>query len=119
MAAVTEEDAIGLGDRAMQVLQLEQSSNIRSNLGIVEVTGKEVRVELSAFPAESRVTPRVEFTLKPNEFRQFNQILKTLNAGTTYNARVALRVVGGDGKIVAYGSTVDNMTQDPTFIPGQ
>ncbi|HEY0593310.1 MAG TPA: hypothetical protein VGF40_16175, partial [Thermoanaerobaculia bacterium] len=119
MAAVTEEEAIGLGDRAMQVLQLEQSSNIRSNLGIVEVTGKEVRVELTAFPAESRVMPRVEITLAPNEFRQFNQILRSLNAGTTYNARIALRVVGGDGKIVAYGSTVDNMTQDPTFIPGQ
>ncbi len=119
MAAVTEDDAIGLGDRAMQVLQLEQSSEIRSNLGLVEVTGHEVRVELSAFPAESRVTPRVELTLKPNEFRQLNAVLQALNAGTTYNARVALRVIGGEGKIVAYGSTVDNRTQDPTYIPGQ
>jgi hypothetical protein len=98
---------------------MEQSSNLRSNLGIVEITGKEVRVELSAFPAESRVTPRVELTLKPNEFRQINAVLKALNAGTTYNARIALRVVGGDGKIVAYGSAVDNLTQDPTYIPGQ
>ncbi len=119
MAAVTEDDAIGLGDRPMQVLQLEQSSNIRSNLGLVEVTGKEVRVELSAYPAESRVTPRAELTLKPNEFRQLNAVLKTLNAGTTYNARIALRVIGGEGKIVAYGSAVDNLTQDPTYIPGQ
>jgi hypothetical protein len=119
MSAVTEDEAIGLGDRGVQILQMEQSSNIRSNLGIVEVTGKAVRVELSAFPAESRVTPRVEVTLQPNEFRQFNQVLKSLNAGTTYNARVSLRVVGGDGKIVAYGSAVDNLTQDPTYIPGQ
>lgn len=119
MAAVTEEEAIGLGDRATQVLQLEQSSAVRSNLGIVEVTGKPVRIELTAFPAESRVTPRIELTLKANEFRQLNQVLKGLNAGTTYNARVALRVIDGEGKIVAYGSTVDNMTQDPTFIPGQ
>jgi hypothetical protein len=119
MAAVTEDDAIGLGDRAVQVLQMEQSSNIRSNLGIVEVTGKSVRVEISAYPAESRVTPRVEITLGPNEFRQYNAVLRTLNAGTTYNARIALRVIGGDGKIVAYGSAVDNLTQDPTYIPGQ
>ena len=119
MAAVTEDDAIGLGDRPVQVLQMEQSRNIRSNLGIVEVTGKPVRVEISAYPAESRVTPRVELTLQPNEFRQINQVLSALNAGTTYNARIALRVVGGDGKIVAYGSAVDNLTQDPTYIPGQ
>ncbi len=118
MAAVTEDDAIGLGDRAVQVLQLEQSSNIRTNLGIVEVTGKEVRIELTAFPAESRVTPKMEFTLKPNEFRQINAVLKTLNAGTTYNARIALRVVGGDGKIVAYGSAVDNLTPGSDVHPG-
>ncbi|HEU5161968.1 MAG TPA: hypothetical protein VFV54_02370, partial [Thermoanaerobaculia bacterium] len=119
MSAVTEDDAIGLGDRGLQVLQLEESVNIRANLGLVEVTGKTVRVELSAFPAESRVTPKLELTLQPNEFRQLNSVLKTLNAGTTYNARVTLRVVGGDGKIVAYGSAVDNLTQDPTYIPGQ
>jgi hypothetical protein len=119
MAAVTEEEGIGLGDRAVQVLQMEQSSNIRSNLGLVEITGKPVRVEISAFPAESRVSPRVELNLGANEFRQLNAVLRTLNAGTTYNARIAVRVIGGDGKIVAYGSAVDNQTQDPTYIPGQ
>ena len=98
---------------------MEQSSNIRTNLGLIEVTGKPVRVEITAFPAESRVTPRLEFNLQPNEFRQLNEVLKTLNAGTTYNARVSVRVIGGDGKIVAYGSAVDNLTQDPTFMPGQ
>jgi uncharacterized repeat protein (TIGR01451 family) len=117
--AVTVEDAIGIGDRAIQVLQMEESPNIRSNLGVVEVMGQAVTLEISAFAAESRTTPRVQVQLRPNEFRQFNQILRSLNVGNTYNARIAVRVVGGDGRIAAYGSAVDNRTQDPTYVPGQ
>ncbi|HUP64503.1 MAG TPA: hypothetical protein VM557_04420, partial [Thermoanaerobaculia bacterium] len=117
--AVTEAQAIGMGDRAMQVLQMEESASIRSNLGVVEVSGKPVRIELTAHAAESRVTPRVELTLQPNEFRQLNQVLRALNIGTTYNARISLRVIGGDGKLAAYASAIDNKTQDPTYIPGQ
>lgn len=117
--AVTEAQAFGLGDRPMQVLQMEESANFRTNLGIVEVTGAPVQVELTAHVAESRVTPRVQLTIQGNEFRQLNQVLKSLNVGNTYNTRVALRVIGGQGKIVAYGSAVDNKTQDPTFVPGQ
>ncbi|MFN2237915.1 MAG: hypothetical protein ABR524_00850, partial [Thermoanaerobaculia bacterium] len=117
--AVTTDDAIGVGDRAIQVLQMEESPNIRSNLGVVEVTGQAVTLEISAFAAESRTTPRVQVQLRPNEFRQFNQVLRALNVGNTYNARIAVRVVGGQGRIAAYGSAVDNRTQDPTYIPGQ
>jgi uncharacterized repeat protein (TIGR01451 family) len=116
---VTADNAIGIGERAIQVLQMEESPNIRSNLGVVEVTGQAVTLEISAFAAESRTTPRVQVQLKANEFRQFNQILRSLNVGNTYNARLSVRVVGGEGRIAAYGSAVDNRTQDPTYVPGQ
>ncbi len=36
-----------------------------------------------------------------------------------YNARITLRVVDGDGKISAYGSVIDQTTQDPTYVPAQ
>jgi len=117
--AVTSDDAIGIGERAIQVLQMEESPNIRSNLGVVEVMGQAVTLEISGFAAESRTTPRVQVQLGPNEFRQFNQILRSLNVGNTYNARLSVRVVGGQGRIAAYGSAVDNRTQDPTYVPGQ
>ena len=117
--AVTSDDAVGIGDRAIQVLQMEESPNIRSNLGVVEVMGQAVTLEISGFAAESRTTPRVQVQLGANEFRQFNQILRSLNVGNTYNARLSVRVVGGQGRIAAYGSAVDNRTQDPTYVPGQ
>ena len=36
-----------------------------------------------------------------------------------YNARVAVKVVSGEGRVTAYGSAIDQITQDPTYVPAQ
>jgi hypothetical protein len=53
-----------------------------------------------------------------NEFRQFD-VIHEIGLDNVYNARVQVRVVSGDGKITAYGSVVDMVTQDGTYVPGQ
>jgi len=58
-------------------------------------------------------------TLAANEFKQLTQILKSVGLGTTYNARIAVKVTSGSGKVTAYGSVIDNRTQDPTYVPSQ
>ena len=35
------------------------------------------------------------------------------------NGRVALEVVGGNGRVTGYASNIDNQTKDPTYIPAQ
>jgi large repetitive protein len=114
---VTPADAAGAGDRALQILQIEESDRYRSNVGVVEVNGKPASVELLIVPPDGRVAAKLNFDLAPNEFRQFNQLLKSL--GTSYNARVTMRVTGGQGRITAYASVIDATTQDPTFVPAQ
>jgi uncharacterized repeat protein (TIGR01451 family) len=114
---VTPAQAAGNGDRALQILQVEESDRYRSNVGVVEVNGKPASVELLIVPPDGRVAAKLNFDLAPNEFRQFNQLLKSL--GTTYNARVTMRVTGGQGRITAYASVIDAQTQDPTFVPAQ
>ena len=99
--------------------QLEESSAFRSNLGIAELSGKPVTLEITAVQPDSKVAPRAVVDLKANEFRQFNSIAKSLGIPTLYNGRVAVRVIDGDGKIAVYGSVVDNRTQDPTYIPAE
>jgi hypothetical protein len=32
---------------------------------------------------------------------------------------VSVKVIGGTGRIAAYGSVVDNKTVDPTYVPAQ
>jgi hypothetical protein len=116
--AVTAAQSIGLKDRALQVLQLEQSSRFRTNLGIAETAGKPVTVEVSLVLPDTKVTPTVRITLQPYEFLQA-PIISSLGITTAYNARVALRVVDGDGKVTAYGSVIDQVTGDPTYVPAQ
>ena len=53
-----------------------------------------------------------------DEFRQFS--LADFNLGSAvYNARVTVKVVSGTGRVTAYGSAIDAITQDPTYIPAQ
>lgn len=116
--AVTNADAVGRNDRALQILQAEESVRYRTNLGIAEVTGKPVTVEVSVFLPDSKVIPRITLTLDANESRQL-AILNGLGIGAAYNTRLAVRVVDGEGKVTAYGSVVDMTTQAPTYIPAQ
>lgn len=117
--AVTVAEGVGRGDRALQLLQVEESERFYTNLGLVELTGSPVTVEISAFTPDSKVAVKVNQPLRANEFLQLGHILARLNLGTTYNTRIAVRVIEGNGRITAYASLIDNKTKDPTYVPAQ
>jgi hypothetical protein len=118
--AVTPPEGVGLGEAPLQVLQLEQSSNFRSNLGLNELTGNPVTVHVALILPDSKTSPSTDVTLLANEFRQLNAVISSLNPGNnTYNARIIVSVVGGTGRVTAYGSVIDNLTSDPTYVPAQ
>ncbi|MFZ2489932.1 MAG: hypothetical protein WA208_00470 [Thermoanaerobaculia bacterium] len=117
--AVTQADAAAVGTRPLQILQVEQSERFRTNVGLAEITGRSVEVEVTAVVPESKVSPVMKVLLAANEFRQLNSLLAVMGLGTTYNARVTVRAVNGSGKVAAYGSVIDARTQDPTYIPAQ
>jgi hypothetical protein len=116
---VTAADAVGVGDRALNVVQLEQSPQFRSNLGLVEVTGNPVTVEITGFTPDSKVAAHVEKTLAGGEFSQPGSIFTQMGFGDVYNGRISVRAIGGTGKVAVYGSVVDNRTADPTYVPAQ
>src|SRR5262249_45646901 len=116
--AVTAADAIGKGDKPLQVLQTENSVRQRTNVGIVEVTGKPATVEVTVFLPGSKVAPSTQIPLPANGFIQI-PVIQSLGLSNVYNARVSMRVVDGDGRIGAYGSVIDQVTQDPTYVPAQ
>ncbi|HEU4523338.1 MAG TPA: cadherin-like domain-containing protein, partial [Thermoanaerobaculia bacterium] len=116
--AVTPDEAVGSSDRALNLLQAEDSIRYRTNVGIAEVTGNPVTVEVLVHLSNSKVTPRIEIPLAANEFRQIG-ILRELGIGNVYNARLSMRVIGGEGKITAYGSVIDMKTNDSTYVPAQ
>ena len=117
--AVTATDAVGLGERGLEILQLEDSANFRSNVGLVEVTGNPVRVEMTLRTPDAKETGFLEFDLAGGEFMQIGRIFKSAGYGNVYNGRVTLRVISGAGRVAGYGSVVDNRTADPTYVPSQ
>jgi len=116
--AVTPATSTSLGGPTLQVLQLEASDQFRSNIGLVETSGKTATVEVSVVLPDSRVTPKTTYTLAANEFRQIS-LGVDFAFTNVYNVRVAVRVTSGNGKVTAYGSVIDAVTQDPTYVPAQ
>lgn len=115
---VTPAEAVGGGERALQILQVEQSTRMRTNVGVAETTGSPATVEMSVILPDSTVTPKVQIALGANEFRQIGLASFGL-PGDIYNARVTVKVIDGSGKVSAYGSVIDQVTQDPTYVPAQ
>jgi uncharacterized repeat protein (TIGR01451 family) len=119
ISAVTVPETAALGSRPLQLLQVEESERFRSNIGLVEVTGKPVRVEISAIPPDAKFSAFTEVELQPNEFRQLGSLLKSMGLDDTHNARVTVNVIGGEGRVTAYASVIDMETNDPTYVPAQ
>ncbi|MEO8216795.1 MAG: hypothetical protein ABI718_06915 [Acidobacteriota bacterium] len=117
--AVTLGQTIGVGDRSLQVLQIEQSDRFRTNVGLAEATGQPVRVQLTALLPRTSSAPSITVDLAANEFRQLNNVLATMGIEHAYNVRLTVKAISGQGRITAYASVIDNNTQDPTFVPGQ
>ncbi len=116
---MTVAESVGAADRALQLLQLESSSRFRTNVGVTETSGNPVTVEIAAIQPDSIVTPIITWELGAGEFRQIPLSAFFEPGAAVYNARVTVKVIAGNGKVTAYGSAIDVITQDPTYVPAQ
>ena len=76
-------------------------------------------VEVTAIPPDSKISATIQIDLAANQFMQLDSLLSTMGLADTHNARVTVKVVGGDGSVTGYASVIDVRTQDSTFIPAQ
>jgi len=114
---VTPDQSIAAGSPALQILQLEQSGRFRTNIGVAETSGKPAVAEIAVVVPGAKTVPRIQIPLAANEFRQIS--LLDFNLGTVYNGRATVKVMSGTGTVTAYGSVIDQLTQDPTYVPAQ
>jgi hypothetical protein len=114
---VTPAQSVGFNERTLQLLQLEQSDRYRTNIGVSETNGQPVDLEVTVVPSDSKVVGKVALHLDAYQFTQFS--LNDFGFGTLYNARVTVKATSGSGRITAYGSVIDQITQDPTYVPAQ
>jgi len=117
--AVTPQQSITAGSRPLQLLQVEESNRFSTDVGVAEVTGKPVTLEITVIPQDSKVAAKTSVDLKGGEFRTMKQLLKSVGVDAGYNARVTVRVTAGSGAATAYASVTDKATNDPTFVQAQ
>ena len=116
-AGVPASFAIGLGEKA-QVLGVHQTvpsgdSEFRFNFGFVETTGNTVTVRVSAYDGNGAFQASKDLQVLRFSQRQvaFKDHFPTLSLD---NARLEVEVISGSGRIIAYGSSIANGSQDPT-----
>ena len=117
--AVTPSQSITASSRPLQLLQVEESNRFSTDVGVAEVSGKPVDLEITIIPQDSKVAAKTTISLQAGEFHTMHQLLKSVGLDAGYDARVTIKVVGGAGAATAYASTIDLATHDTTFVPAQ
>ena len=85
----------------------------------METTGNPVTLEITGITPDSKAAAKLSLDLGPNQFTQLNAVLAQMGFTNVYNGRITVKVTNGTGRVSAYGSVIDNFTQDPTYVPAQ
>jgi hypothetical protein len=110
-------DAVALNDGTLYTLGLERSPKYRTNVGVVETAGANATVLFTVIAPTGEARGYL-VNLAPGQWLQADDIIRS-KVGFTEdlsNVWVMIDVVEGPGRVVGYGSIVDNDSSDATFI---
>jgi PKD repeat protein len=96
---------------------LEQDANFRTNIGLVNRSAVPVGAGLTLYDANGNVIATTGVTMPANNFQQSSLASFFPAVGGRTFAALSMRVdAGAPNAISAYGSVIDNRTQDPIYI---
>ncbi len=118
---VPGELAIGPGDSTTLIGLGEQSGTWRSNLALVETTGRTFCVNLDRIDGDGNTLfSHVNYCLQPFEAKQISRVLQFLGgSGTMTNQRVRVSTPFNSpdtGRVLIAASRIDSRTGDPFTI---
>jgi hypothetical protein len=99
-----------------QLLGVQQSAAFRTNLGVMEVMGKETVFTIRFYNAAGTMISSAAGVVSPYSWWQKN--LSELGVPSGDNLRAEFEVTSG-GAVLAYASVVDALTNDAYFVPAQ
>lgn len=94
-----------------------ENEEYRTNVGVCNLSGFDLEVDVSAFDETSPVGEDLRLSLPPFSHIQVNQVLEELEAETSSRPlRLNVTAVeGSSGRFLAYSSRIDNTTGDAVF----
>ncbi|HEU4887916.1 MAG TPA: hypothetical protein VFV49_08525, partial [Thermoanaerobaculia bacterium] len=108
--------AAGSPPSILSLQQVAQSTAYRANFGFGEASGTPADLQVRVYDTVNTLLKSIEVKLKAGEHQQLNGLLSTNGITNLPDGRVEVEVVGGDGKVTAYVSEVDNRTNDPLLV---
>lgn len=117
--AQSTREAIRFGEQG-RLIQLSHDrssgSGFRTNLGVVNVTEDDCRVEIELYEANGHLLGMVPVELPPMGYRQFNRVFAKVTPGTVEDGYAVVRTTSVGGAFFTYASVVDNLTGDPVAV---
>lgn len=86
----------------------------RSNFGFQEVTGESVTAQVQRLDSNGNVLATKNYTIEGRAQRQY--AITDIGGALGLNQRVRVTVTGGNGKVLIFGSRIDNKTGDPSTV---
>jgi CubicO group peptidase (beta-lactamase class C family) len=109
-------DTAESGDRRW-LTHLRQDGSFRSNIGLVNTGSTDARVLITLFDRHGTVLARPRRTIEPGGRVQLQEPFRRIAGRDDLPAGYASITVERGAGIIAYGSVVDNASNDPTTIP--
>jgi len=108
----------GGGDAALYIPGIASNAEHRTNLGLVLSASTPLEVSVSINGSDGRLlgTRMFHVAAGVNTHVQFGAT--TVAAAPFDDAGAVVRIVSGDGTVIAYASVVDNVTGDASYISG-
>ncbi|NOZ94775.1 MAG: hypothetical protein GXP47_08575 [Acidobacteria bacterium] len=97
----------------------ESASTYRYNYGFVETTGQTATVQVKAVDEDGTVLATDSVTLGGYEARQYNLKDRLIGSPDVTNVRLEVRVTGGSGRVLAFGTGLANESNDSSVFEMQ
>ena len=114
VVVVSDEDATGIDGNPLMLMPLSESDRTRTNIGVTETAGKagvvKIRIGSGFFPGEA-----IEIPILPFSHRQIPVTIDNL----FFSRGASVEVIGGEARVVAYASIIENLSGDPMYVPGK
>ncbi len=107
--------SLGVAEPPLVIPHLENTTGFRTNLGFVETSGNRVSLSVRVVDGDDGglVGEPLAFELEP--FSHLQVRLRTPTPRRNLYAEVT--AIEGEGRVMAYASTIDNSTRDASFVP--
>ncbi len=107
--------AAGAGPTLVLVPAIK-SKGFRVNVGVTEVAGQPALVEIALRDSSGTIRALIPRSVPPGGLVQMNDVYSLTNLAPDPADRIEVRVTGGAGRIAAWATSVDDSTNDGSFV---